>query len=547
VTTEPPPAASAPSARQSAPIVAIGILLSRISGLVRDRIFAQFLGTSIFASAFRAALRMPNVLQNLLGEGALSASFIPVYVELLERDRKAAGRLAGTMFALLLATAAGAVLIGVTLAPLLVTLLFPGFEGELRAVTIRAVRVTFPMTGVLVLSAWALGILNSHRKFFISYTAPVAWNAAIIAALFVFGGRLADADLVIAACWGAFAGGVLQFLVQLPWVLRLEQSLRLGELASPAVQRVLHNAGPAVLGRGVVQISTWIDMILASLLYGGAVAVLGFAQTFYVLPVSLFGMAVAAAELPEMSRQGGERTEALRTRLEAGLRAIAILVVPSMVGYLVIGDVVVATIYEAGEFGRLDTLIVWIVLAAYSVGLFASTSTRLYSSAFYALQDTRRPAIFAGIRVFAAAAMGAGFMFIAERYALVLPFDVVPNTGDFETARPLGAAGLALGGGLAAWIEWMLLRRNIQRKVGRLESGVSTLLRLGTAAAVPAVAARLLLLPLLDGVHPFRVGVIVLAVYAILYFALAMAFGVPGVKETVKRMVRRFGGRRPGA
>jgi putative peptidoglycan lipid II flippase len=302
-----------------------------------------------------------------------------------------------------------------------------------------------------------------------------------------------------------------------------------------------------VLGRGVVQISTWIDMILASLLYGGAVAVLGFAQTFYVLPVSLFGMAVAAAELPEMSRQGGERAEALRTRLEAGLRGIAILVVPSMVGYLVLGDVVVATIYEAGEFGRLDTLIVWIVLAAYSIGLFASTSTRHYSSAFYALQDTRRPAIFAGIRVFAAAAMGTGFMIIAERYALVLPFDIVPNTGDFETARPLGAAGLALGGGLAAWIEWTLLRRSIQRRVGSLESGVSTVLRLGTAAAVPAIAVRLLLLPLLAGVHPFWVGVIVLPTFGVAYFTLAMAFGVPGVRDTVKRLVRRFGGRRRGA
>jgi putative peptidoglycan lipid II flippase len=547
VTTEPTPTASAPPARQSAPIVAVGILLSRISGLIRDRIFAQFLGTSIFASAFRAALRMPNVLQNLLGEGTLSASFIPVYVELLDRDRRAAGRLAGTLFALLLATAAAAVLIGVTLAPMLVAVFFPGFEGEQRAVTIRAVRVTFPMTGVLVLSAWALGILNSHRKFFVSYTAPVAWNAAIIAALFVYGGRLADADLVVAACWGAFAGGVLQFAVQLPWVLRLERSLRLGDIASPAVQRVLRNAGPAVLGRGVVQISTWIDMALASLLYGGAVAVLGFAQTLYVLPVSLFGMAVAAAELPEMSRQGNERTDALRSRLEAGLRGIAILVIPSMVGYLLIGDVVVGTIYEGREFERLDTIIVWLVLVAYSVGLFASTSTRLYSSAFYALQDTRRPAIYAGIRVFAAAAMGAGFMFIAERYALILPFEIVPNTGDFETARPLGSAGLAFGAGLAAWIEWTLLRRGIQRKIGTLESGVSMLVRLVAAAAVPAIAARLLLLPLLEGVHPFWIGVIVLPIYGVIYFALAMTFGVPGVKDTVRRTVRRFGGRRRGA
>jgi putative peptidoglycan lipid II flippase len=539
--------AGGPAVRQSASIVATGILLSRISGLIRDSIFAQYLGTSPFASAFRAALRMPNVLQNLLGEGTLSASFIPVYVELLEHDRRAAGRLAGTVFALLLAAAAALALIGVTFAPLIVRLFFPGFEGELLSVTIRAVRVTFPMAGVLVLSAWALGILNSHRRFLVSYTAPVAWNVAIIAALVGFGGTLMGADLVIAACWGAFVGGVLQLAVQLPWVLRLERSLRIGDLASPAVRRVLDNAGPAVLGRGVVQISAWVDMVLASYLFAGAVAVIGFAQTLYVLPVSLFGMAVAAAELPEMSRQAGGPVEALRERLESGLRGIAILVIPSAVGYFAIGDVIVAAIYQGGQFERLDTLIVWIVLGAYSVGLFASTSTRLYSSAFYALQDTRRPAIFAGIRVLVAALLGGTFMLIAERYAIVLPFEIVPNTGDIETARPLGAAGLALGAGMAAWIEWTLLRRGIQRRVGGLESGATVLIRLLIAAAIPAAAIRLVLVPALGAISPRVVALIALPAYGTAYFAIAIMLGVPGVRDTVDRVVRRFGGRRRGA
>lgn len=535
--------------RRSAPIVAAGILLSRIAGLIRERIFAQFLGTSLAASAFRAALRMPNVLQNLLGEGTLSASFIPVYVELMERgERKAASRLAGTVFALLLAVAAAFALVGITLAPVLVRIFFPGFRGELLDLTVRCVRIIFPMSGVLVLSAWALGILNSHRRFFISYTAPVAWNAAIIAALFAFGGRLADADLVVAACWGAFAGGVLQFAVQLPWVLRLERTLRIGrDLKEPAVRRVLDNAGPAILGRGVVQISTYIDLILASFLFEGAVAVLGFAQALYVLPVSLFGMATAAAELPEMSRQGGERLHALRERLETGLRGIAIMVVPSAIGYLIIGDVVVGAIYQTGEFQRLDTLIVWIALGAYSVGLIASTSTRLYSSAFYALQDTRTPAVYAAIRVAAAALLGALFMFVAERYAVVYPFAIIANTGDTVAARPLGAAGLALGAGSAAWIEWTLLRRGMRRRLGGLGSGGSVLLRLCAAAFLPAVVVRLGLLPLLGDAHPALAALIVLPAYGAAYFGLAMAMGVPGVREALHRALRRFGGRRRGA
>lgn len=545
--TADPPGSSAAAPGRSAPIVALGILLSRVAGLLRDRVFAQFLGTSLFASAFRAGLRMPNVLQNMLGEGTLSASFIPVYAELLERgETRAAGRLAAAVFALLLCVAAGFALIGITLAPVFVRVFFPGFSGELLAVTIRVVRIMFPMTGLLVLSAWALGVLNSHRRFLVSYTAPVVWNAAIIVALFMFGGRLAEGDLVIAASWGALVGGGLQFLVQLPWVLRLERSL-IGrpDFSSRSLRRVLDNAGPAILGRGVVQISTYIDLVLASFLFAGAVATLGYAQTLYVLPVSLFGMSVAAAELPEMARQGRERTDALRARLEGGLRQIAVLVVPSAVGYLIIGDVVVAAIYQTGEFQRLDTLIVWVVLAGYALGLVASTSTRLYSSAFYALQNTRTPALYATVRVFVAAALGGTFMLIAERFAIVAPFAIIPNAGNLETARPLGAAGLAFGAGVAAWVEWLLLRRGIRRHLGDLSSGTTVLLRLVLAAAVPAIIIRAILLPRLGAVHPIGTAAIALPLYGGAYFGIATLLGVREVPDTLGALLRRF--RRRGA
>jgi len=537
---------SSGSGRQSAHIVATGILLSRIAGLIRDRIIAQFLGTSLFASAFRAGLRMPNVLQNLLGEGTLSASFIPVYSELLERgETEAAGRLAGTVFAMLLAVASGFALLGATAAPVLVSFFFPGFSGELRALTIRCVRILFPMTGILVLSAWALGILNSHRRFFISYTAPVAWSAAIIVTLFVFGGRLTGADLVIAACWGALVGGALQFLVQLPWVLRLERFGGWPAPGSSAAKRVVRNAGPAILGRGVVQISTYVDLLLASTLFEGAVATLGYAQTLYVLPVSLFGMAIAAAELPEMSRQGRAASDALRARLESGLRQIAVLVVPSAVGYIVMGDVIVGALYQSGAFHRLDTLLVWIVLGAYSFGLIASTSTRLYSSAFYALQNTKTPAQYAAIRVVAAAALGGTLMLIGERYALVSPLRIIANPGDLTTARPLGAAGLALGAGLSAWIEWMLLRRSMRRHLGGLASGARVMVRLLVSAAIPALALRLLVLPRLLTLHPIPLAAVVLPVYGIAYFAIAMAVGVKDVRHILVRTLGRATGRGP--
>src|SRR4029453_5217459 len=178
------------SSRAASLLIAAGILLSRIVGLVRERVVATYFGTGLHADVFSAGLRMPNVLQNLFGEGTLSASFIPVYSELLGQGKtKEASRLAGAMFALLLGVAGVISLLGVLLAPVLVAVFTPGFEGQRRELMIAIVRIIFPMTGVLVLSAWSLGILNSHRKFFIPYFAPVMWNAAIIGALILFAHR----------------------------------------------------------------------------------------------------------------------------------------------------------------------------------------------------------------------------------------------------------------------------------------------------------------------------------------------------------------------
>jgi len=298
--------------------------LSRISGLIRDRIFAHYFGNSDAADAFKAALRIPNVLQNLFGEGVLSASFIPVYAALLAReDQEEADRTAGAVLSLLALTASVLVLVGVLTTPWLIELIAPGFHGEKRELTIRLVQILFPGVGLLVLSAWCLGILNSHRKFFLSYTAPVVWNGAIIAALVGFGPRMAQFPLAAVTAWGAVAGSALMVGVQWPVVIRLLGRLRLSlDYQAANVATVIRNFFPVFISRGVVQISAYVDAFLASLLPTGAVAALSYAQTLYTLPVSLFGMAVAAAELPVMSGQlGGDEEVArvLQARLNAGL------------------------------------------------------------------------------------------------------------------------------------------------------------------------------------------------------------------------------------
>ena len=543
--TEPSRAARSTTGR-SARQVAAGILLSRISGFVRTSVLANYLGTSLHASAFSAALRLPNFLQNLLGEGTLSSSFIPVYARLLEQgDEDAAGRLAGAVFGLLLAAAGAFALIGVSLAPVLVRLAFWNFSGELYEVTVQCVRIIFPMTGVLVLSAWALGVLNSHRRFFIAYVAPVAWNAAIIATAVMLGGRRPLTDFVLALSWGALLGGALQFVFQLPFVLRLERSLVLRPRLTAPFRQVMRNAGPAVVGRGVVQLSAYIDMGLASFLFAGAVAAIGYAQALYVLPISLFGMAVAAAELPEMSRDADLRLGALRARLEAGLSRIAFFVVPSLVGYLVLGDVIVAALYQWGRFGRADTLLVHAILGAYSIGLLASTSTRLYASALYAMNDTRTPARIAVLRVLVAAAVGAVLMFLLERYAIAeATLAITPNTGE-TTLRPLGAAGLALGSGVAAWLELALLRRRVHHVVGSAGGPPSVLLRLLAAALIPAALLRLTI-PLLPPLGPRMLAAATLPLFGLAYLLLGSALGVPRAGEFLRQLARRFGLTRNG-
>ena len=528
------------SGRSGSALVAAGILSSRIAGLVRDRLLAAFFGTGLHADVLSAGLRMPNLLQNLLGEGTLSASFVPVYSELLGKGRvEEAGRVAGAVFALLVAIAAAVSLIGIVLAPVLVTVFTPGFDGERRELMIAVTRIIFPMAGVLVLSAWALGVLNSHRRFFLPYFAPVLWNAAIIGSLVAFGSRLDLDGLLMAAAWGALLGGLLQFGVQLPAVLRLDRELRISSgRREPAFREAVRNAVPAILGRGVVQLSTYADLFLASLLAIGAPTRLRFAQTLYLLPISLFGMSVAAAALPDLSRLRQEGANALREQTNAALRRVAFHVVPSFVALTLLGDVFVAGLFQTGEFGRADVLVVWATLAAYSVGLIASTGTRVYQSAFFALRDTRSPARIAAARVAVSAVAGAVLMvqfepIVTESFAI--PAGVFRDVA--VAGFPLGPVGLALGAAAGAWLEWILLRRRLARLIGRCGvegSLLGKMLLAALAAAAAGHGARVLL----AGAHPLLAALATAAAFGLIYYAAGHALGLPEAREMVSRVKR---------
>ncbi|HET8769825.1 MAG TPA: lipid II flippase MurJ, partial [Gemmatimonadaceae bacterium] len=297
-----------PKTAGGAKLVAAGILLSRIFGLVRQRVTAHYLGTGPVADALAAAFRIPNLLQNLFGEGVLSASFIPVYAKLVaDGKREEAGRVAGAVLSLLALVTAVVVLLGVLAAPWLVALIAGGFDESTRALTTQLVRIIFPGVGVLVLSAWCLGVLNSHRRFFLSYVSPVLWNIAIIAAMLIAGPRQDAEHLVVTVAWASVLGSLLQFGIQVPTVWRVDRDIRFSMAGAPAalstgirsgVRTVVGNFGTVLVGRGVIQFSGFVDTLIASLIGAGALATLNYSQAISMLPVSLFGMSVSAAELP---------------------------------------------------------------------------------------------------------------------------------------------------------------------------------------------------------------------------------------------------------
>jgi putative peptidoglycan lipid II flippase len=509
-------------------LVAAGIFLSRISGLVRDRVFAHYFGLSDVADAFRVALRIPNFLQNLFGEGVLSASFIPVYASLLARkEDEEARRTAGAVASLLALSTSIIVLIGVLATPYLIDGIAPGFHGEKRELAVRLVRILFPGVGMLVMSAWCLGILNSHRRFFLSYSVGVIWNAAMVGTMLKWGGHSTQHDLSVILAWGSVAGSALQVGVQLPVVLRLLGGLRLSiHYGAENVNIVVSNFLPVFVSRGVVQISAYVDALLASFLPTGAVAALANAQTLYLLPVSLFGMSVSAAELPQMSGAIGsdsEVAEALRARLNAGLRQIAFFVVPSAAAFLVLGNVVVGAIYRTGRFTQADTTYVWGILAGSTVGLLASTLGRLYSSTYYALRDTRTPLRFAILRVILTTILG---------YLCAIP---LPHILGIDSRW--GVAGLTISAGIAAWVEFTLLRHTLNRRIGSTGLPHEYLAKVWLAALGAAAIAWTI--RRYSPIHsPIPVAILVLGPYGIIYFLATAAFQLPEGRALVNRVFR---------
>lgn len=508
--------------------VALGIFLSRLAGLIRERVFAHYFGNSAAGDAFKAALRIPNFLQNLFGEGVLSASFIPIYANLLaKKSHEDADKVAGAVASLLAVVVSVFVLVGVLFTSAFIDVVAPGFTGDKRDLTINIVQILFPGVGLLVMSAWCLGILNSHRKFFLSYFAPVLWNLAIIATLVIFGRRQDQSHLAITTAWGLVIGSALQFFIQIPLVFRLIGKLSPNlDVKFEPVRRVLRSFFPVLISRGVVQISAYIDSIYASWLPTGAVAAIAYAQTIYLLPVSLFGMSVSAAELPEMSSMEGTNEEVaakLTDRISRAMLQVSFFVVPTLCVFVGLGDLVVGALYQSGQFDAQATKLVWYILAGSSFALMPATQGRIFSSAFYALRDADTPLKFALIRVA-----------LTCLYGYFAAFKVPGWLG----LEPMwGAVFLAASSG--GWIEYTLLKRALKKKFGA-NPDVKLLTKIQIwGSSILAVAIGYGLKMLLPQMHVILKAVCVLGTVGIIYISLGAMFGLPPALRVVKKLNRR--------
>lgn len=475
---------------QGSNLVAAGIFLSRIAGVLREIVLSIALGIGPATDAFRFAMRIPNVLQNLLGEGALSASFIPVYARLVEQgDQKQADRVASTVASMLVAVTTLLVGLGVLLAGPLVRL-FTLWEGEQFDLAVRLTRITTIGLGFLVLSAWCLGILNSHRRFFLPYVSPVVWNGIQIAVLglaIVSGWE--EPGVATAVAWAVVAGGAAQLAIQLPTVRRLAPGLRASFRRTAEVDDILRRFVPAVGSRGVVQLSSFIDTFLAvGLLVSGALGAYMFALPLYLLPISVFGFSVAAAELAEMSRRS-DQVDEVAARVVPALRRVLVPAGFVTTAYLVAGRALVDGLYgwlsrlfDRG-FGANDVTLVGLVLTAFAVGLPAAMTARVTQNTLYSLGDVRGPAKIAVVRLVVSTAVSIAMMLqldwlfvtdanVIEQLADVPhwpPWEQLPEAIRKADDRPphLGAVGLAIGASVAAWTEWFLLRRLLKRRIGR--------------------------------------------------------------------------------
>jgi putative peptidoglycan lipid II flippase len=433
---ENPPLSERERVSKAAGVVGFYTLLSRILGLVRDMVVARFFGAGMTADAFFVAFRIPNLLRRLFAEGSLTIAFIPVFTEYLhQKSKKDAFELARAVLTLLAMVLALVTVLGVLFAPWVVRLQAFGFggSGPKYELTVLLTRITFPYIFLVSLVAFFMGVLNSLRHFAAPAAAPIFLNVGIIAATVIISPYLSEP--VVGLAIGVLIGGVLQILLQLPWLIQKGVSLRpCWNPGHPAVRKIGLLMLPAIYGSAIYQLNQFIGTLLASFLPQGSVSWLYYADRLMEFPLGVFAIAISTAVLPSLSAQAVAKdlTE-FRETLSHSVRLTFFITIPAMAGLMALGQPVIQIFFQRGAFDSLSTAMTTKALFCYAVGLWAFSANRVLVSAFYAFQDTKTPVKIATITLFA----NVGFSLLLM--------------------GPLKHAGLALATSLASSMQFFIL------------------------------------------------------------------------------------------
>ncbi|TWT22208.1 murein biosynthesis integral membrane protein MurJ [Luteimonas wenzhouensis] len=481
-------------------------LVSRVSGLIRDQVYAAVFGANPAMDAFLVAFRIPNFLRRLSAEGSFSMAFVPVLSQYREQRDHAAvkelvDRVAGTLLAALLALTALAVLA----APWVIRVFAPGFDadGPQGQLATEMLRITFPYLLFISMASLAGGVLNSYQRFAVPALSPVLLNISMITAALALAPRMEQP--VTALAWGVLAAGVLQLGFQLPWLARL------GLLPRPrwgagheGVRRVMALMVPTLFGSSVAQLNLLLNTVVASMLVGGSVTWLYLGDRLLEFPLGMFGVAIGAVILPHLSRRhAAADPDGYSKALDWGLRLCLMIAVPACLGLMLCAEALVATLFQHGRFTAYDTRMAQLVVVALSTALPAFLLVKVLAPAFYSRQDTRTP-VKAGVT-----AVLANLVAIALFLALALTLTGAGREawaqagGDLQAALkalPGAHACLALATAAAGWTNalqlWWYLRR---AGVFRPEPGWGRLARQLLVASAAMAIAVLALLSAWDG------------------------------------------------
>ena len=430
--------------------LSVAVAVSRVLGLVRQALFSRLFGAGALADTYSVAFRIPNLLRDLLAEGALSSAFVPTFTaSLVQEDRQRAYDLANLVLAGLLLLTGGLTLLGVIFAEQLVQLITSGWGPEKIAATAELTRVMMPLLALVSIGAVWTGMLNAQRHYLAPAYAPALFN--VVSVVVGVGLWLAGVDGVKAImAWsiGTLLAGVVQSFMLLPPLWRLGYRARLGVRGlwtHPGVRQIVTLVLPAVIGIAAVQLNIFVNTRFAASLGDGPVAQIECAFRLFYLPIGMFGVALATITTTQVSEQAarGDRGGLVQKTAE-GVSAVWLLTAASTVGLFVLADPIVSLIYEGGEFTAENTAAVADILRAYALGLVPYSMVKIVAPAFYTIDRPRLPLV-ASI---AAVAVNIGF--------------------NFATYRQLGTPGLALGTSLGMLVNVVLLRAFYQRKIGSL-------------------------------------------------------------------------------